>query len=143
MYATLEQMTVLFGEEALVLLTCGDGAIDEAKLAGAIRAAQAEVDGYLAGKLALPLAEDQVPDALRLHACNIAYWYLDTDNPTEGAKDRYRAAVRFLERVQDGKAGLGVATSGSQAQPVEPASGVAIDAPGRVFTDDRLRGYVG
>lgn len=137
-YATQDQMAALFGEGDLVLMTGGDGAIDAAKLGAAIAAAQAEVDGYVGSVLPLPLA--RVPDALRLHACNIAYWYLDVDNPTDGATTRYKAAVRFLERVQDGKAQLGVADDGAA---VQTAGGVTVSAPERVFSDDRLGRFTG
>ena len=138
MYATRAQMVDLFGEPALALLTDGpfvDGAqaIADGPLDAAMRAAQAEVDGYLASVATLPLA--RVPDPVRLHACGIAYWYLDVDNPTDGATARYRAAVRYLERVQDGKAGLGLADDG---QAVATIGGADVDAPPRVFSDDRM-----
>lgn len=124
MYATRDQMERLFGEGTLVLLTDGGGAVNDDVLDAAIAAAQAEVDGYLAGVATLPLA--RVPEALRLHACNIAYWYLDVDNPPDGATARYKAAIRYLERVQDGRAGLGLDDAG-QAVAVE--GGVEISAP--------------
>lgn len=133
-------MIEMFGEEDLVLLTGGSGAINAAALDSAMRAAESEVNGYLGGVVSLPM--DTVPDVLRLHACNIAYWYLDTDNPTKGAESRYKAAVRFLERVQDGKASLGVATTDEGSVAIAPEGGVTIDAPGRIFTDERLNGYV-
>ena len=135
-YATQEQMVDLFGEDDLVLMTDGDGAINEGKLGAAINAAQAEVDGYVGSVLPLPLT--RVPDVLRLHACNVAYWYLDVDNPTDGATTRYKAAVRFLERVQDGKASLGLADDGA---PVQAAGGVTVSAPDRVFSSGRMRRF--
>ncbi|MEM1055183.1 MAG: DUF1320 domain-containing protein [Bacteroidota bacterium] len=138
LYATEGQMIDLFGEDELILMTDGDGAINQGALTAAMNAAQAEIDGYLAGIVALPLSS--VPSALALHACNIAYWYLDVDNPTDGATTRYRAAVRFLERVQDGKAGLGLAADDT-AVPTQ--GGVAVQAPPRVFSDERLRRYTG
>ncbi|MEO0558048.1 MAG: phage protein Gp36 family protein [Bacteroidota bacterium] len=137
-YATQDQMVDLFGEADLVLMTGGDGAIDQDKLGAAINAAQAEADGYVGSVLPLPL--ERIPDVLRLHACNIAYWYLDVDNPTEGATTRYRAAIRFLERVQDGKASLGVADDGDA---VLPSGGVTVSAPDRVFSNDKLKRFTG
>ena len=132
MYATRAQMESLFGEGALALLTGGD-VVDDVALGAAMAAAQAEVDGYLSSVATLPLA--RVPEAVRLHACGIAYWYLDVDNPTDGATARYKAAVRFFERVQDGKAGLGLADDG---EAVATAGGADVDAPARVFSDDRM-----
>ena len=95
------------------------------------------MNGYLQGVVSLPL--ERVPQALRLHACNIAYWYLHGDNPTDGATARYRAATRFLERVQDGKAGLGL---DDLDEPVDRDSG-GVETSGfqRVMTTERLRGY--
>lgn len=137
-YATPEQMAELFGEETLVHLTGGAGAIDVVALGAAIRAAQAEVDAYVGSVATLPLA--RVPEALRLHACSIAYWYLDVDAPTEGARERYRAAVRYLERVQDGRASLGLDADGAA---VAQEGGVDVSAPPRVYTDARLARFTG
>lgn len=137
-YATQDLMEDLFGEEALVLMTGGTDAVVQARLDAAIGAAQAEVDGYLQGVLPLPAA--RVPDVLRLHASNIAYYYLDADNPTEGAQQRYKQAVRYLERVQDGKAGLGLA---DDDEPVRPAGGIEVVQPQPRFDRESLRGYTG
>lgn len=123
-------MIDLFGEQNLALLTGDSDVIVDAKLNAAMNAAEAEVNGFLQGTVALPLAS--VPEVLAVHACNIAYWYLDPDNPTDGARERYRAALRFLERVQDGKAGLGLDGEGTA---VLPAGGVTVSAPDRVFSN--------
>lgn len=135
-YATKAQMIARFGEAALVLLTGGDGAIDDTRLDQVIADAQAEVDGYLQGVATLPL--ERVPDVLRLHASSIAYYYLDTDNPTEGAQMRYKQAIRFLERVQDGKAGLGLA---DDDEAVQPEGGIQVIQPAPRFDRDSLKGF--
>ena len=137
-YATQDQMEALFGASNLIMMTGGVAAVDASALGAAIAAAQSEVDGFVGSVLPLPLA--RVPEVLRLHACNIAYWYLDVDNPTEGAKERYRQAVRFLERVQDGRASLGLADDGAAVQNV---GGVTVSAPDRVFSDRKLKGFTG
>ena len=137
-YASKDQMVALFGADNMVHMTRGGEAIDDVVLGAAIAAAQAEVDGFLGSVLPLPLA--RIPEVVRLHACNMAYWNLDVDNPTDGAKERYRQAVRFLERVQDGKASLGLADDGAA---VQAAGGVTVSAPERVFSNDRMRRYTG
>ena len=88
----------------------------DARVASALRTASGEAEGSLQGVAALPLAS--VPEALAIKVCHLAHYYLDLDNPTDGAKDRYKAAIRFLERVQDGKASLGLTEAGDAA-PVE------------------------
>lgn len=116
-YATQETLEDLFGEEALILLTGGDTAPDPERLQAALEAADAEVNGYLQGVVELPLTG--VPDTIRHHASGIAYYHLAPDNPSEGAEKRYKSAIRYLERVQDGKASLGL-TDGGAGTGAEP-----------------------
>lgn len=135
-YAQKSRMIDLFGEENLILLTGGDGAIDDDKLDAAMAAADDEVNGYIGGVMPLPLTS--VPEPIRLHACNIAYWYLDPDNPTDGARERYRAAERYLVRVQRDHGAFGLDSDGDA---VTQPGGVTVEAPERVFSDDKLDGF--
>jgi len=138
MYATQAQMESLFGLDKLLLMAEAADLAASDKFAAALQAADDEVNGYLQGVVPLPLS--QVPRAIRLHACNIAYYYLDVDNPTEGATARYKQAIRYLEGVQSGRLGLGL---DSQDEPVAKEEGVRVSAPERTFTTDGLRGYTG
>lgn len=135
-YATKVRMIDLFGEENLILLTGGAGVIVDAPLDAAMVAADDVANGYIGDVVPLPL--EDVPEPVRLHCCNITYYYLDPDNPTDGAIERYRQAIRYLERVQDGKASLGLDDGG---EPVTALGGVTVEAPDRVFGNDKLGGF--
>lgn len=137
-YATKQNLIDRFGEQELVELTnrAGGALIDDAVLDRALADADAEVNGYLAVKYALPLAV--VPAVLEPVACDIARYYLYEDRVTEQVMERYKARVAFLSGVAKGHVNLGV-DAASQA----PASsgGPQHEAPDRVFTGDTLADY--
>ena len=114
LYATETRMQRMFGVRPLVALTGGppnsdDPAdIDADVLEQARQDAQDELDGYLATQVTLPIPSGDVPRAVRLHACNVAYYYLDVDNPTEGALARYKNAIAWAKRVASGTISLGL-----------------------------------
>ncbi|PLX49120.1 MAG: DUF1320 domain-containing protein [Desulfobulbaceae bacterium] len=114
MYCTQADMVARYGEEELIQLTdrVSLGVIDTTVLDLALGDAAAEIDGYLAGRYELPLAE--VPAALTLIACDIARYRLYDDGATSSVKDRYDQAVLYLRQVAKGDVGL-----------VQPAGAVA------------------
>lgn len=135
-YATSANLETSYGEAELIQLTdqAGAGLVDEAVLNLALAKTDAEIDGYLVGRYALPLAT--VPANLVLFACDMARYRLYKDAAPEEVRNRYRDAVRYLEKVAAGQIGLGPdATGASQA----PAGGApSYSAPVRVFSDDTL-----
>lgn len=137
-YATQQDMVDRFAEVELVQLTdsTNSGAIDAAVLGRALDDADAEIDGYLAGRYALPLTT--VPKILVGYACDIARYRLYDDRATEHVAKRYDDAVRYLRMVAEGKVGLGLS---SASEAAAPAGGPAISAPARVFSHDTLKDY--
>lgn len=132
MYATLAQMTDLYGVDDLSMLT---GELYpstglEQRVEGACAHADVEVDGYLVDAVALPLATDRIPAIVRLHACRVAYYHLHRDRPTEKAKTDYDTAIRYLERVQSGRASLGLAVAGEVPSDAAVAVGAVLATPG-------------
>lgn len=98
--------------------------------------ADAEIDGYLAGRYALPLAT--VPPVLERLACDIARYRLHERAPTEAVRQRYEDAVRVLEQIARGTVTLGLPV----AQTPAPAVGqVEFSAPARRFSRDSLGGF--
>ena len=79
-------------------------------------------------RTSLPLAT--VPQPLAVKAAQMAHYYLSIDNPTDGAQMRYKAAIRFLERVQDGKAGLGLT---EEAEPTARDEQVISSSAASIF----------
>lgn len=110
MYAGVSELLTQFGEDALLVLADrdGDGQIDVPVVERALIDASAEIDGYLAGRYELPLA-DRPPVLVRVCA-DIALYRLasDADLGTDERRQRYQDAVKFLQGVSRGQVSLGV-----------------------------------
>lgn len=107
-YATVQDLQDRLGEPRLMQLTdLGDpplGLVDAAVAQRALDDAGAEIDGYLAGRYRLPLAD--APAALRVHCLTIAHYRLLGSAVDDATRDDYKAARTFLERVADGRVAL-------------------------------------
>jgi len=131
-YVTQQQLVARFGEEELIQLTdrANVGAIDAAVLNQAIADAGAEIDGYLAGRYQLPLA--QVPSVIALYCGDITRYRLYDDAARDEVRKRYEDAMKFLRLVSEGKVRLGA------DEPAAPAAGsVQMETSGRVFGRDQ------
>lgn len=140
-YATQQDMITRFGEEELVTLTNSAPnaeSIDEDVLALALTDADAEINSYIGGRYKLPLAT--TPSVLVLRACDIARKRLYRERLTETVKDAYDEAVAWLLLVSRGAVVLDL---GANEQPTQPTDLALVDAPGRHFTADSLKGFVG
>lgn len=127
-YATVTDLQERLGEPRLRQLTdVGDppvGLVDTAVAQRALDDAEAEIDGYLAGRYALPLAT--VPGVLRVHALTIAHYRLLGASADEVAREDYKAALRYLAGVAEGKV---VLFAPSQA-PAQQGVGSVLFSPG-------------
>jgi len=136
-YATPVDLINRFGEKEALALTdrAYTGVVDEAVLADALAWATAEVDGYLSGRYALPLAP--VPRILTGYACDIARYQLCGTGGvvvTEEIRARYQDAIKFLRLAAEGKVSLGGMPSGETAQTTDNA--VVFNAGSKVFGRD-------
>lgn len=105
-------------------------------VARALADAAADIDAYLAGRYALPLAS--VPPVLERIACDLARYRLYDRAPTEAVRQRYEDAVRVLEQIARGTVTLGLPAADAPA----PVSGrVEFSAPPRRFSRDSLGGF--
>ena len=138
MYATQADLETRFGSEELAQLSdrAGGTVIEAAVVARAIADAEAEIDGYLAGRYALPLAS--VPAVLGRIACDIARYRLYDDRVTEAVRKRYEDAVRDLRALAAGTLQLDGVTPPA---PAASGIGVSVKAPDRIFNADTLAGY--
>ncbi|ABE45643.1 gp436 family protein [Polaromonas sp. JS666] len=138
-YAVKQDMIDRFAQSELIQLTDRTGsaiAVDDAVLAQALLDADAEIDGYLMGRYALPLAS--VPRILIGACCDVARYRLYDDRATEQVTKRYDDAIKFLKLVADGKVSLGI----NVANQVTPeAGGASSFGNDRVFTADSLGDY--
>ena len=139
-YAIQQDMIERFGEREVRILTDRDnqGLIDATVLAYALTQADAEVDGYLQGRFALPLAT--VPVLLVGIACDVARYRLaGTDiRETDPIRTRYKDAIKLLTSISKGELQLGL-SAGGEAAP--EAGAVRVVEGSRVFTPDTLADY--
>jgi phage gp36-like protein len=114
-YCTQQDLIDRFSEAELIQLTDRAGAadaIDTAVLGRAITDADDEINGWLAGRYDLPLSS--TPDTLVRVACDIARYRLHTDSMPEIVAQRYKDAIKWLEKVGTGQVNLGLDDSGSE-----------------------------
>lgn len=136
-YATLQDLLDRFGEEEVSRETdtSASGAVDETAVARALADADTLINGYVAGRYAIPLGP--VPDLVKKLACDIARYNYHRGEAPEFVRKGYDDARRTLADIQAGRLVLeaaGVATA--------PASdGIAYSAPARVFSREKLKGF--
>jgi phage gp36-like protein len=137
-YATRPDLELEFGAAELAQLTDRvDGlVIDDAVLAHALEAADAEINVYLAAQYALPLAAT-TPLLVRL-ACDIARYRLYDAAAPEQVRTRYEDARSVLRDIAKGVGSLGLDDS---SELVAPSGSVRVIAPARDFDDDVLGAY--
>jgi len=138
-YTTQADMTERFGADELAQRTNrADGlTIDATVLARALSDADAEIDGYLATRYALPLPS--TPPVLNRLACDMARYRLYDDGVPETVRVRYQDAVSLLKRMASGEVQLAgitpVAVSGGSG------NAVATRTEAKVFDAVALSGY--
>jgi len=117
-YCTQADLIERFGAAEITQLSdrAGLGTLDSAVIDGAIADADAEIDGYLSGRYALPLAN--APAVMSRLACDISRYYLFGHDVTDLVKERYDQAIAYLVKIATGVIGLGPEDPG-------PASGTA------------------
>lgn len=140
MYATRDDMVRAFGERECISLTDRGftGDIDDAVLNGALNRASADIDGYLVGRYPVPWTD--TPGVLVGRCCDIARYLLcgAGTQMTEEIRARYEDAVRYLERVADGRHSLGRLPDGQVVQ--QTSSGARFQSSGRAFGRDSTGG---
>lgn len=108
-YCTRLDLENRFGTSAIADLEYDrPGAVDEA-----IGDAASKIDSYLGARYSLPLVS--VPDVLKQVARDLVRYELDID-PDDTVTKRKESAEKYLQRLAEGKATLGV------PQAEEPAS---------------------
>lgn len=141
-YATVDDLKAVIPSADLERLTDWDGAsdaVDDVKLLQALNDATAEINGYIAKKVTLPLADP--PDMLRVICRDMAMHRLhaNTGMVTEDGQKLRDAAISYLKMVSEGKISIGDETGGDEAQT---SQGVVMDdGPDRVMTRDSLGSF--
>lgn len=137
-YVTLQGLIDRYGETELIQLSdrTGAGVVDADVIDRAIADADAEIDAYLSGRMALPLAS--VPPLLARLAAALVRHSLYTVEAPEPVTQARTAAIALLRDIAAGRASLGPSADGA-ATPATAAPSFA--APARVFDDAGLAGY--
>lgn len=114
-YCTQADLIERFGEAEITQLSdrAGLGTLDSAVVDGAIDDADAEIDGYLSGRYALPLAS--VPAVMVRLACDISRYYLFGHDVTDLVRERYEQAIGYLVKIATGVIGLGPEDPGPES----------------------------
>ena len=104
--------------------------------------AQAEIDGYLAKRYAVPLT--RVPKVISKYAKDIAVYNLvsrigvGTEADREqNDLERYKFALKFLQLAAAGTVSIG---ADSESPSAASATGFQMSGPQRIFSRDRMRG---
>jgi phage gp36-like protein len=139
-YSSLTQIQQRVNETTLIRLTTDSGdAVDLVTVEGAIADADAEIDGYVGRRHAVPL--DPVPPMLTKISADIAVYNLYLLRPgsvPEEIRERYKDAIRFLKDVSNGVVSLGVDDpDGTPAATHKPD----IESSDRVFSRSKLEGF--
>lgn len=141
MYTTQQKLEDRYGAQELVRLTdrneVATDTIDAAIVADAISEAVAIIDGYLARRYALPLAE--TPPLIAGIARIIAYWKLHIVTPDEKTQDEYEGAMTQLREIADGTIRLPL----GEAEPTETGgTGARVTDRDRPMSADQMKGFI-
>jgi phage gp36-like protein len=143
MYCTLDDLKKIVPDQTLIQLTddhTPPRAIVTANVDKAIADAGELIDGYLRDRYTLPLSP--VPGLIGTLAADIAVYRLYARRAVITAPDavaeRYKNAIKLLERIQEGKITLG---AGGVTTPESSSNAVSMTSQDRVFTRDKLRGF--
>lgn len=102
MYATIGDMETRFGQQELLALTDENltGTVDATVVETALGDATELVNGYVAGRYAVPLTP--VPGVVRRWCCDIARFYLHKVAVPDVVNTGYEAALQSLREVAQG-----------------------------------------
>jgi phage gp36-like protein len=139
-YATQSDMVSVFGEREVIMLTDRSllGTIDVTVLADALSLASDEINAYLDGRYALPLAT--VPRLLTRICCDITRYRLSGGDAqeTEPARNRYKDSLKMLEAIKRGDLTLGLDPA---QQEISPRGAIKMVTGGATFNGDTLADY--
>lgn len=128
-YCTIDDLLQRFGEDEIRHLTDLDnsGALNPDTVELAILDATATIDGYLKDLL----TPEQIAErpVFRIKACDIARYYLHTNNIPEVVEKRYQSAIEFLTTMQE-----------RMGKNLPGGVGISSEAPPRLFTMEKMKG---
>lgn len=140
-YASLDDLISAFGERELIALTDrgaeATGVMDEAVIDGALGAADALIDGYVAGRYALPMSP--VPPLITELAVPLALYKLHRFGRPDQVEADYKDARATLRDISEGRVKLPV--SGVQAAQTDAGQAQTTDRD-RPFEAKKMTGFI-
>lgn len=140
-YAILQDLIDDFGAAELVALSDRadppTGQIDTSVIDKALAGADAQINGYLAGRYALPLSE--TPDLVRDIAVALAIYDLHRYETPELVREKQKTARAQLKDIADGKLVLDLA---GKELPGSGATGVQVTDRDRPLDPEKLSGFI-
>ena len=142
-YCTIDDLKKALPEAVLIRLTddAGSGVIDEAKTSEAITSAAEEIDTYIGGRVKLPIAGTPPPILGKINT-DIAIYNLYSrvkEEVSQTRADRYKNAVRLLEKISKGEISIGLQPS---PDPPESYDGAGqVNTRTKIFDTDTLGKY--
>ena len=142
-YCTLDDLKKALPEAILIRLTDDDsmGVIDEVKTSEALTSAAEEIDIYIGGRVKLPISGTAPPILGKINA-DIAIYNLYTrvkEEIPQTRSDRYKNAVRLLEKISKGEISIGLQPS---PDPPESYDGAGqVNTRTKIFDTDTLGKY--
>lgn len=133
-YATQTDLEDAYGADEMLQLADRDrdGVADAGFIDAALNRADSLIDGYLAGRYALPVAP--VPPVLTATACDLARYWLYDDAAPDRVRQAFEDAIAWLKDVAAGKVLLQLPAAEAGISAGSPDW----DAPARMFTFDTL-----
>jgi phage gp36-like protein len=142
-YSTQADIEKLIPRDLLVKLTDDEGlrTVNAERVAEAVEQADAEIDAYISKRYGVPL--DPVPALVKKLSVDMAVYNLYSRtvmSAPEIRRERYADAIKRLEAIARGTAGLGIAEE--PAPPPDASTGETTQtADSQVFTREKLRGF--
>lgn len=140
-YCTQADLEARYGAALLVEISdradAASSTIDVALITRAIADAAALIDGYLAGRYALPLAT--IPALVTDLAQRIAIYYAHSNVASEKIAKDYEAALRQLKDIASGLIKL---DSGGSEPEGSGASEVRTNDPERPLSTTTMKGFI-
>ena len=140
-YSTITDIEELIPADDLIQITDDDdtGSIDSARVDAAILDADAEIDGYCGERYVLPF--DPVPEIIKKLSVDISIYnlYSRREAAPEIRIERYKMAVKTLDKISSGKVSLGA--DGPEGTGTSDAAELSPNNPGRLFSRSKLSGW--
>lgn len=142
-YASLADLAERYGEAEMVTLTddARTGSLDAARVGRALADVSHVIDGYLAGRYALPLAT--VPDLVKTWACVLARHALHRHGAPPHVTEAYEDVMQQLRDAAAGRLTLTLPAPSGAEPPAAGGGGVKGHAAPRVFDRPALREFTG